>query len=216
MTEEESRIPPLTYYCYQSVYAHIDRLSSLGRLPYKLIKPVLFAVDADTLKHLEQGYDDWQRNEYLDPTDGPEAVSLYASASRSVPVSWRDEYFALTTERQNAVSRASDRVSRFRVAQETDQRKAKLVHDLPPTRRRGNNPLHSIINPAFRKVVADTRKMSIAAPNQQAVHKPYPMPNFRPPSTMPIRTEPTHQSRSKGSPHPRSSQSTLFIPKSRP
>lgn len=71
---------------------------------------------------------------------GPEAVSLYASASRSVPVSWRDEYFALTTERQNAVSRASDRVSRFRVAQETDQRKAKLVHDLPPTRRRGNNP----------------------------------------------------------------------------
>ena len=36
-------------------------LSSLGRLPYKLVKPLLLALDADTLNELEQGYDEWQR-----------------------------------------------------------------------------------------------------------------------------------------------------------
>ncbi|CAG7846239.1 SubName: Full=Uncharacterized protein {ECO:0000313/EMBL:CCA68844.1} [Serendipita indica DSM 11827] len=207
MTEEESRIPPLTYYCYQSVYAHIDRLSSLGRLPYKLIKPVLFAVDADTLKHLEQGYDDWQRNEYLDPTDGSHsrrnaktrlaapAIGYHGFASRKKRINARRNSFTIYLRQEDEET--------TRVGTLTPSSYLCFVFiDLPYA--------------AFRKVVADTRKMSIAAPNQQAVHRPYPMPNFRPPSTMPIRTEPTHQSRSKGSPHPRSSQSTLFIPKSRP
>jgi len=94
-------------------------------------------------------------------TNGMDAISVYASATRELPKTWRKEYFALLKERQTAVNRASDRVSKYRVAQESDQRKAKLTQDLPPGKRRsGQNPLIAIANPAFRKVVADTRKLS--------------------------------------------------------
>lgn len=81
-------------------------------------------------------------------------------------------------------------MSKCRVAQESDQRRAKLTNELPPGRRRNGSPreyhrvvkgclfiqrnfpdthtcdsaVHAISNPAFRKVVAETRRLSFSSP----------------------------------------------------
>ncbi|KAG9055023.1 hypothetical protein FS842_003361 [Serendipita sp. 407] len=236
MSEEDCRVLPLTYYCYQRISSNLDGSSSLGHLPYRLVKPILQNCDPEVLRQLEHDYDDWQKREYLDQTDveiwrvrclellGTEGISLYASSDREVPKSWRREYFALSRERQTAVTRASDRVSKFRVARETDQRKAKLVEELPPTRRRGLNPLHAISNPTFRKVVAQTQKMSLATSmTSNHFHSVQTPP--RPLNTMPIRNSPNRVNAALmgtsgpgpvSPPSTRSSSSSLFIPKKRP
>ncbi|KIM28905.1 hypothetical protein M408DRAFT_329322 [Serendipita vermifera MAFF 305830] len=228
------RVPSLTHYCYQTVAANLERISSLGFLPYRLAKPILERCPSELLIKLEQEFTEWQSIEYLELIDveiwqprcmellGPNGLESYAQGG--TPSSWRREYAKLSMRRQTDVTRASDRVSKFREAQESDQRKAKLTQDLPPIRRKpGSNPLLAISNPAFRKVVADTKRFSTGP---TGVHSGYFMRPPRPIGTMPIRnsrsspvtsvSSPSRSHTSTSSSSPQIPRSTLFIPKARP
>ncbi|PVF98850.1 hypothetical protein CPB86DRAFT_873005 [Serendipita vermifera] len=239
MTEpSESRVASLSSYCYQSISTNSDRITSLGYLPYRLASPILDNCTPEKLLQMEKNYNKWQQREYLDRTDktiwksrcmellGSEGLGVYASSCRTIPDSWRKEYWALLKEQQSAVVKASDRVAKYRESVESDQRKTKRTLDLVgPKRRNGSNPLSAISNPAFRKVVAQTRKSYMGhsmGPNPQQMiqrtssvgsqqllgsHGRPPLPLLRQ-STQVTTTSPIQYSPAR-SPN-------LFIPKPRP
>ncbi|THU82896.1 hypothetical protein K435DRAFT_439714 [Dendrothele bispora CBS 962.96] len=133
------RISSLVQYCQRVASNHIDSISSLGELPYSLVKPILERCTAEQLLRLEYNTPHLARDteeiwRALCFRLYPTSVERYQD---DVPESWRTEYTVLEEEEAQRLEAAANRLrtQRLQAEERKKEREVKFTDRVPPAKR---------------------------------------------------------------------------------
>ncbi|KAH7873595.1 RNA polymerase II transcription factor SIII subunit A-domain-containing protein [Lentinula edodes] len=136
------RIQSLVQLCQRVAGNYIESISSLGELPFTLVRPILDRCSAEQLLRVEDASPHLKRDSEelwraLCRRTYPAMVERYGDGTDTSPDSWRSRFFVL---REAEATRLEEVGSRLRLQRlEADERKKereiKLTDRLPPPKR---------------------------------------------------------------------------------